>query len=79
MNVSEDGKVEEMSFEEAMRELESLVKVLEKGELDLKSSLAIFERAAVLREHCQRILDESERRVQKIVEASESIEIEDFK
>ena len=52
---------------------------MRKGELDLKSSLAIFERAAVLREHCQRILDESERRVQKIVEASESIEIEDFK
>jgi len=79
MNVSEDGKVEEMSFEEAMRELESLVKVLEKGELDLKSSLVIYERAAALREQCQRILDESERRVQKIVEASESIEIEDFK
>jgi exodeoxyribonuclease VII small subunit len=79
MNVSEDRKVEEMGFEEAMKELESLVNVLEKGELDLESSLAIFERAAGLRERCQRILDDSERRVQKIVEASDSIEIEDFK
>jgi exodeoxyribonuclease VII small subunit len=77
--VSEDRKVEETGFEEAMKELESLVNVLEKGELDLESSLAIYERAAVLRERCQRILDESERRVEKIVEASDGIEIEDFK
>ena len=77
--MSEDRKVEEMGFEEAMKDLESLVKVLEKGELDLESSLVIYERAAALREQCQGILDESERKVQKIVEASDSIDIEDFK
>ena len=77
--MSEERKVEEMGFEEAMKELEGLVKVLEKGDLDLESSLAIYERAAALRERCQRILDESERRVQKIVEASNGLDIEDFK
>jgi exodeoxyribonuclease VII small subunit len=55
--VSEDRNIKEMGFEEAMKELESLVNVLEKGDLDLESSLAIYERAAGLREQCQRILD----------------------
>ena len=78
-DMSEERNVEEMGFEEAMKELEGLVKVLEKGDLDLESSLAIYERAAALREQCQIILDESERRVQKIVEASNGLDIEDFK
>jgi exodeoxyribonuclease VII small subunit len=54
------------------------VKILEKGDQNLESSLAVYERAVVLREHCRRILDASERRVQKIVECANGTEIREF-
>jgi exodeoxyribonuclease VII small subunit len=76
--MSEEKNADEMSFEEAMNELEGLVKILEKGDQNLESSLAVYERAVVLRERCKTILDVSERRVQKIVECANGIEIREF-
>jgi exodeoxyribonuclease VII small subunit len=76
--MSEEKSVEDMNFEEAMKELECMVKTLEKGDQNLESSLEIYERAVVLRERCKRILDESERRVQKIVEGANGVEIQEF-
>jgi exodeoxyribonuclease VII small subunit len=76
--MSDEKNVEEMGFEDAMKELESLVKVLEKGDLDLASSLTVYEKAVALRERCKQILDDSERRVQKIVEGPEGPQLEDF-
>jgi exodeoxyribonuclease VII small subunit len=76
--MSEEKNADEMSFEEAMNELEGLVNILEKGDQNLESSLAVYERAVVLRERCKTILDASERRVQKIVECANGIEIREF-
>ena len=76
--MSEEKKIEEMTFEEAMKELESMVKILEKGDQDLESSLAVYERAVVLRERCRTILEDSERRVQKIMECANGVEIQEF-
>jgi exodeoxyribonuclease VII small subunit len=76
--VSEQKDIGEMSFEEAMKELECMVKTLEKGDQNLESSLLVYERAVVLREHCKKILEDSERRVHKIVECANGTEIEDF-
>jgi exodeoxyribonuclease VII small subunit len=73
-----DKELKEMGFEESMNELESLVKVLEKGDQNLESSLAVYERAVVLREHCRKILDASERKVQKIVECANGTDIGEF-
>ncbi len=70
--------VDEMGFEEAMKELESLVKVLEKGDLGLEENMAMYERAWALRGRCQNILDTCERRVQKIVDGAEGNSIERF-
>jgi exodeoxyribonuclease VII small subunit len=78
MQMSVEKDVKEMGFEDAMNELETLVKILEKGDQNLESSLAVYERAVVLREHCRRILDASERRVQKIVECANGTEIREF-
>ncbi|NLU45468.1 MAG: exodeoxyribonuclease VII small subunit [Euryarchaeota archaeon] len=61
-------KIEEMGFEESMTALEAMVKRLEAGGLDLDESLGIYEEAIALRDHCRRILEESERRVQTIAE-----------
>lgn len=73
-----EQEVQEMSYEDAMKELESLVKQLEKGDMDLGPSLALYERAVALRKRCQTILDESERRVQSIVEEKGEASIKDF-
>ncbi|MDR2866515.1 MAG: exodeoxyribonuclease VII small subunit [Methanomassiliicoccaceae archaeon] len=70
--------VNEMSFEESLRELEELVDMLENGGLDLDRSLDIYENAVKLRDHCRKILESSERRVQKIMETSGGIQREDI-
>jgi len=68
----------EETFEESLKALEELVKELETGNLDLDKSLEIYERAIILRDKCRKILDESERRVQKIMETSEGVVREDL-
>lgn len=71
-------EVDKMSFEDSMKTLEDLVKQLESGELDLDKSLEVYERAAVLRDHCKKILDESDRKVQTIMETASGIVKKDF-
>lgn len=55
-----------LSFEEAMRELEATVGKLETGEATLEESIALYERGAALRAHCDQRLREAEERVEKI-------------
>lgn len=71
-------EVEKMSFEESMKALEDLVRELENGGIDLDRSLEIYEKAVILRNHCQTILDDSERRIQKIMETANGTVREDF-
>ena len=71
-------EVDKMSFEDSMKTLEDLVKQLESGELDLDKSLEVYERAVVLRDHCRKILDESDRKVQTIMETASGIVKKDF-
>ena len=61
-----DGPVSEMSFEEAMRELESVVSKLESGDVPLEDSIKLYERGAALKEHCQKKLAEAEEKVAQI-------------
>lgn len=71
-------EVERMTFEECMKALEDIVNELEKGEKDLESSIGSFEKAVLLRNRCKAILDDSERRIQKIVETSNGTVVTDF-
>lgn len=59
-----------LSFEEAMRELEATVGKLETGEATLEESIALYERGAALRAHCEARLREAEDRVEKITLAA---------
>lgn len=54
---------ESLDFETAVRELETLVEQLERGELSLEQSLAHFERGVQLTRHCQKALQDAEQRV----------------
>lgn len=55
-----------MTFEEAMKELEAVVGQLERGEVPLDRSIALYERGAALKAHCARLLRDAEERVEKI-------------
>jgi exodeoxyribonuclease VII small subunit len=57
---------DDRSFEELYRELEDTVRRLESGDLTLADSLALFERAAVLAERCNALLDQAELRVRQL-------------
>ena len=69
----------ENTFEENLAELEALVKKLEAGNLDLDESLKIYEDAIVLCERCRKFLEESERKVQKLMETAQGVTKEEFK
>jgi len=53
----------EKRFEDALRELEAIVKRLESGELALEESLKIFEEGVALSKYCFQKLEEAEKRV----------------
>ncbi|SDE67742.1 exodeoxyribonuclease VII small subunit [Limimaricola pyoseonensis] len=63
-----DRPVEEMSFEEAIRELETVVGKLERGDVALDDSIALYERGAALKARCEKKLAEAEEKVAKITQ-----------
>jgi len=56
-----------LSFEEALAELEGIVKQLEAGQGRLEDAIAAYERGAALRKHCEDKLAEAEAKVEAIV------------
>lgn len=58
--------IKEMTFERALKELESIVGRLERGDVDLEESIAIYERGEALRDHCDRLLKQAEAKVEKL-------------
>jgi exodeoxyribonuclease VII small subunit len=63
--------VKDMSFEEALAELETIVRQLEQGEVELEKSIAIYERGAELKKHCDARLKAAELKVEQIVQSSD--------
>lgn len=61
-----DKTIAEMTFEEAMSALEAVVGQLERGDVPLDQSIALYERGAALRAHCEERLKAAEERVELI-------------
>jgi exodeoxyribonuclease VII small subunit len=59
--------VEKLSFEEALRELETIVRRLEAGDLTLDESLGLFERGQALAAHCGGLLDNADLKVKQLL------------
>ena len=59
--------LEDLSYEEALQELEELVNILETGENDLQKTLLYFERGQALASHCISLLDDAELKVKDIL------------
>ena len=58
--------VSEMSFEEAMSELEEVIGQLERGNVPLEDSIKLYERGTELKKRCEKKLMDAEEKVQKI-------------
>ncbi|MEQ9259939.1 MAG: exodeoxyribonuclease VII small subunit [Roseovarius sp.] len=61
-----DTPPSEMSFEAAMKELELVVTKLERGDVALDESIALYERGALLKKRCEQKLKEAEEKVAAI-------------
>lgn len=60
-----------MTFEQAMGELERVVGQLERGDVPLEESIALYERGAALKAHCEAKLKAAEERVEKITRGAD--------
>ena len=66
--MSEDNSdIAGLSFEDALRALEDIVRKLEGGEVPLDSSIDLYERGEKLRQHCQARLDAAQLKIEQII------------
>lgn len=64
--VVKHADIKDMTFERALKELETIVGRLERGDVELEESIAIYERGEALKDHCDRLLKQAEAKVEKL-------------
>ena len=72
----EDNK--EINFEDTMKKLANIANELEKGDLDLDTSVSKFEEGMKLSKKCNEILENAEKRISILINNGEDIKEEDF-
>lgn len=65
--------IEEMSFEEALIELEELVNDLDSGNVPLEKSVVLYERGERLKTHCESKLKAAEMKIQEITNSGSGV------
>jgi exodeoxyribonuclease VII small subunit len=71
MSDAKQSDVSTLSFEDALAELEQIVRGLEGGQQKLEDAITCYERGAALRKHCEAKLAEAEARVAAIVRSAD--------
>ncbi len=66
----------QMSFEEAMKRLDEIVKGLEKGDVTLNDSMALFEEGTALIRRCTEMLDSAEQQVVRLKKGEDGAPVE---
>ena len=61
------GEIAALSFEDALKELETIVQQLERGQVKLDDAISAYERGTLLKRHCENKLQEAKMKVEKIV------------
>lgn len=69
--MAEVADIQDLSFEDALKELEQIVEQLERGEVQLDQSIALYERGAALKAHCEARLKDAQLKVDKLVIGSD--------
>ncbi|CAM3826217.1 exodeoxyribonuclease VII small subunit [Litorimonas haliclonae] len=71
--------IKDLSFEDALKELEGIVQRLERGDAPLEESITIYQRGAALKAHCDAKLKDAQMKVEKIVlDGSGKVSTENF-
>ena len=68
-------EINEMKFEEALKELEETVKKLESGETTLDESMELFEKGISLTRTCRKLLSDAQLKVTQLVGGEEKEEV----
>lgn len=61
-----DKSIESMTFEDALTELEGIVRNLETGQTKLDDSISSYERGVALKNHCEKRLNDARLKIEKI-------------
>ncbi|UGV40207.1 exodeoxyribonuclease VII small subunit [Methanococcoides orientis] len=76
-NINEES-IEELTFEEALEELETIVEHLERGQLTLDDSIGTFEKGMKLALLCNRKIEASEKKIELLIEKNGNLATEPF-
>ena len=69
--MSEVKSIEKMTFEQALSELEQIVRKIDSGQEDLDSSIKAYERGAALKNFCEQKLKDAKLKIDKVVQNKE--------
>lgn len=64
-------EIAKLSFEDALREMEEIVKRLEGGKSTLEESIADYTRGTILKQHCEKQLEAARLKVEKLVPSAD--------
>ena len=70
--------IQKLSFEDALAELEDIVRELDDGRGELEGAIKAFERGTQLKRHCEAKLKEAEARIEKILPGADGVEPMEF-
>ena len=68
MSAKHNNEISKLGFEEAVKQLGSIVSQIEQGQIPLQSSLEQYEKGMALIKHCRGILGKAEERIEKIAQ-----------
>jgi exodeoxyribonuclease VII small subunit len=66
MSEKQNNNISKLTFEQAIKELTGIVGKIEQGDIALQDSLQQYEKGMALIKHCRKILQEAEKRIEKI-------------
>lgn len=68
--------IAELGFEDALKELEDIVRQLESGKAKLDAAISSYERGVLLKRHCEEKLREAQMKIDKIVAGADGLKTE---
>ncbi len=69
----EQESLEHLSYEEALKQLQTIVETLEQGDQPLEEALRLFERGQALLAHCARLLNQARLKVRLLLEQEQDL------
>ncbi len=77
--MTQDKSIEKMSFEQALAELEEIVKKIDTGQENLADAVGSFERGVLLKNHCESMLKSAKLKIEKITDINGKISTSEVK